>query len=58
MKSYIRSAYRRIGVERRSQAVLWATQNGFLPDHKRTIVVPDDGTASGSRTERVLRLQG
>ncbi|MCW2847022.1 MAG: putative two-component system response regulator [Marmoricola sp.] len=58
VKSYIRSAYRRIGVERRSQAVLWATQNGFLPDHKRTIVVPDDGTASGSRTERVLRLQG
>jgi NarL family two-component system response regulator LiaR len=42
VKTYIRSAYRRIGVERRSQAVLWATQNGFLPDHKRTILVPED----------------
>jgi NarL family two-component system response regulator LiaR len=39
VKTYIRSAYRKIGAERRSQAVLWATQNGFLPDHKRTILV-------------------
>jgi DNA-binding NarL/FixJ family response regulator len=27
LKSYIRSAYRKIGVERRSQAVLWTMQN-------------------------------
>lgn len=34
VKTYIRSAYRRMGVERRSQAILWAVHNGFddLPD--------------------------
>ena len=37
VKSYIRSAYRKIGVERRSQAVLWCVKNGFLPDIQRTI---------------------
>ena len=38
VKTHIRSAYRKIGVERRAQAVLWATRNGFLPDHERTIL--------------------
>jgi NarL family two-component system response regulator LiaR len=28
IKSYIRGAYRKIGVERRTQAVLWALTNG------------------------------
>ena len=28
VKSYIRSAYRKIGVQSRSQAVLWAVSNG------------------------------
>jgi DNA-binding NarL/FixJ family response regulator len=37
IKSYIRSAYRKIGVERRTQAVLWAVANGFVPDTERTI---------------------
>jgi hypothetical protein len=37
IKSYIRSAYRKIGVERRTQAVLWAVANGFLPDTERTL---------------------
>jgi two-component system, NarL family, response regulator LiaR len=37
IKSYIRSAYRKIGVERRTQAVLWAVANGFVPDIERTI---------------------
>jgi two-component system, NarL family, response regulator LiaR len=37
VKSYIRSAYRKIGVERRTQAVLWAMANGFAPDTVRTI---------------------
>jgi DNA-binding NarL/FixJ family response regulator len=37
VKTYIRSAYRKIGAERRSQAVLWGTQNGFQPDTLRTI---------------------
>lgn len=37
VKTYIRSAYRKIGVERRTQAVRWALENGFLPDRERTI---------------------
>jgi NarL family two-component system response regulator LiaR len=41
VKTHIRSAYRKIGVERRSQAVLWATRNGFLPDHERLILGGD-----------------
>lgn len=32
VKSYIRSAYRKMGVERRSQAVLWGVQNGMQPE--------------------------
>jgi len=38
VKTYIRSAYRKIGVERRTQAVLWATQNGFVPSRARVIL--------------------
>ncbi len=37
IKTYIRSAYRKIGVERRTQAVLWALANGFTADSERTI---------------------
>jgi DNA-binding NarL/FixJ family response regulator len=37
VKSYIRSAYRKIGVERRTQAVLWGVANGFHPDTARTV---------------------
>ena len=37
VKTYIRSAYRKIGVERRSQAVGWAVQNGFKPEALRTL---------------------
>ena len=34
VKGYIRSAYRKIGVERRSQAVLWAVAKGLVaPSH-------------------------
>jgi DNA-binding NarL/FixJ family response regulator len=43
VKTFIRSAYRKIGAERRTQAMLWATQNGFLPDHKRTLLVDEAG---------------
>ena len=32
VKTYIRTAYRKMGVERRSQAVLWGVQHGFQPD--------------------------
>lgn len=35
VKSYIRTAYRKIGAASRSQAVLWGTQHGFVPDHNR-----------------------
>ena len=35
VKSYISSAYRRIGVQRRSQAVAWALENGLSPTPQR-----------------------
>ena len=35
VKSYIRSAYRKMGVERRSQAVLWGVEHGMLPVRQR-----------------------
>jgi DNA-binding NarL/FixJ family response regulator len=31
IKTYIRSAYRKIGVSHRAQAVVWALQHGFAP---------------------------
>jgi NarL family two-component system response regulator LiaR len=37
VKTYIRSAYRKIGAQRRSQAVRWGMENGFEPDTLRTI---------------------
>jgi DNA-binding NarL/FixJ family response regulator len=37
VKTYLRSAYRKIGVTRRSQAVLWGTRNGFEPDTTRIV---------------------
>jgi DNA-binding NarL/FixJ family response regulator len=35
VKSYIRSTYRKIGVDSRTQAVLWGVDHGFTPDHHR-----------------------
>jgi two-component system, NarL family, response regulator LiaR len=37
VKTFIRSAYRKIGVQRRTQAVLWATEHGFLPQARRLL---------------------
>jgi two-component system, NarL family, response regulator LiaR len=37
VKTYIRSAYRKIGVQRRTQAVIWATNHGFVPTASRSI---------------------
>jgi DNA-binding NarL/FixJ family response regulator len=37
IKSYIRSAYRKMGVERRTQAMLWGVTHGFVPDIERTL---------------------
>jgi DNA-binding NarL/FixJ family response regulator len=38
VKTYIRSAYRKIGVTTRSQAVSWCIQRGFDPDPAATLV--------------------
>ena len=35
IKSYIRSAYRKIGVTSRSRAILWGIDHGFQPDRIR-----------------------
>ena len=37
IKSYVRSAYRKMGVSTRAQAVLWGVENGFKPDSLRTV---------------------
>ncbi|MCD4525000.1 MULTISPECIES: response regulator transcription factor [unclassified Nocardioides] len=37
IKTYVRTAYRKIGVASRSQAVIWALNNGFQPDTLRSI---------------------
>ena len=36
IKTYIRSAYRKIGIRHRAQAVAWAMQHGFPPPTDRT----------------------
>jgi DNA-binding NarL/FixJ family response regulator len=35
IKTYIRSAYAKIGVTTRPHAVLWGVKHGFTPDHNR-----------------------
>ena len=35
IKTYIRSAYHKIGVSTRSRAMLWGLEHGFQPDHNR-----------------------
>lgn len=37
VKTYIRTAYRKIEVSRRSQAVAWGMRHGFEPDRMRSI---------------------
>jgi NarL family two-component system response regulator LiaR len=37
VKTYIRTAYRKMGVQRRSQAVAWGLGHGFAPDHVRSV---------------------
>ena len=41
VKSYIRTAYRKMGVRSRSQAVLWGIDHGFRPDRLRKSVPVD-----------------
>ena len=40
VKSYIRSAYRRIGATSRSQAVVWCIQHGFEPPSEDDVAQP------------------
>jgi NarL family two-component system response regulator LiaR len=42
VKTYIRTAYRKMGVERRSQAVLWGMRHGFEPDVVRYVEPVED----------------
>jgi NarL family two-component system response regulator LiaR len=37
VKTYVRTAYRKMEVTRRSQAVLWGIAHGFAPDRSRTM---------------------
>lgn len=37
VKSYIRSAYQKMGVTRRSQAVRWGMEHGMLPEREREV---------------------
>jgi two-component system, NarL family, response regulator LiaR len=37
VKTYIRTAYRKIGVTRRAQAVVWGIKNGFEPSRIRVV---------------------
>ena len=39
VKTYIRTAYRKMGVASRSQAVLWGVRHGFQPDIVRAVSV-------------------
>ena len=39
VKTYIRTAYRKMGVTSRSQAVLWGVEHGFQPDVTRAVAV-------------------
>ena len=38
VKSHIRSLYRKINVQRRSQAVVWAARHDFLPAVQRVVL--------------------
>ncbi len=50
VKTYIRSAYRKIGVTRRPEAVLWGVRHGFEPDTLRRRGPDADGVdAVGAR---------
>jgi len=41
VKSYVRTLYQKIGVESRTQAVLWGIDHGFRPDRVRHRIQPD-----------------
>ena len=45
VKTYVRTAYRKIEVERRSQAVVWVERRGLTPAPPS--ILPDHATAAG-----------
>jgi DNA-binding NarL/FixJ family response regulator len=47
VKTYVRTAYRRIGVDSRSQAVIWALRRGLGPRVEPTPDTPDLTAAAG-----------
>ncbi len=47
VKTFIRAAYRQIGVKSRTQAVIWALENGFRPDTVRTVFPALDHREAG-----------
>lgn len=47
VKTYIRTAYRKIGVVRRSQAVIWGMKHGFEPDRLRVVGTPEPAVEGG-----------
>jgi DNA-binding NarL/FixJ family response regulator len=51
IKSYIRSAYRKIGVTSRPRAILWGIDHGFQPDRVR--IVPGEDHGRGDSHPRV-----
>jgi two-component system, NarL family, response regulator LiaR len=54
VKTYIRTAYRKIGVTRRQLAVIWALRHGFTAEIRRAPVPPN----SVSRTEESTTAAG
>lgn len=42
IKSYIRAAYRTMGVTSRSQAVLWGVEHGLAPERVRVLLDGDE----------------
>lgn len=45
VKSYIRTCYRKVGVDSRTKAVLWGLDHGFSPDRARTMAADAMGFA-------------
>ena len=54
VKTYIRTAYRKIGVTRRAQAVVWGMTHGFAPDGLSGVVGETAGRDDGGNARRSL----
>ncbi|WP_298887280.1 response regulator transcription factor [uncultured Serinicoccus sp.] len=48
VKTYIRTAYRKMGVTRRSQAVRWGLEHGLTPDTMRRDVEDESSSQTGA----------